>query len=196
MVWPAVISGAAMAAPSSLRITRPARWVRRVDKALPLEGEEVEEEGAQGDLLRRRIDVVDAAKAAHEVLERKRLSVVVDGHHRALQDEARHGQAAGEGHELREASGHIAQAAAEDADGVPVAVFGCGPREDTPQAWQRSQAQLERALAKVKGFAPVRVGLFGGVDPPGRSPRRDVRDWAAIRGWALALPEVLLASPE
>jgi menaquinone-dependent protoporphyrinogen oxidase len=32
--------------------------------------------------------------------------------------------------------------------GVPEAVFGMGPRSDSADAWQRSRAQLDRALAK------------------------------------------------
>jgi len=70
--------------------------------------------------------------------------------------------------------------------GVPVAVFGMGPRSDTADAWQRSRAQLDRALAKRGWLAPVAVTVFGGVDPPGRGghQQRDLRDWQAIRAWA------------
>ena len=32
--------------------------------------------------------------------------------------------------------------------GVPVAVFGMGPRKDDVLAWERSRTQLDRALAK------------------------------------------------
>lgn len=69
---------------------------------------------------------------------------------------------------------------------VPVAVFGMGPRNDTPEAWQRSRAQLARALAKRGWLAPVSVTVFGGVDPPGRGngQRRDLRDSSVIRAWA------------
>jgi menaquinone-dependent protoporphyrinogen oxidase len=60
---------------------------------------------------------------------------------------------------------------------VPVAVFAMGPRTDTEEAWQRSRAQLDRALAKRDWLSPVAVTVFGGADPPGRSrrPRRDLR---------------------
>ncbi len=51
---------------------------------------------------------------------------------------------------------------------VPVAVFAMGPRTDTEEAWQRSRAQLDRALAKRDWLSPVAVTVFGGVDPPGR----------------------------
>jgi len=69
---------------------------------------------------------------------------------------------------------------------VPVAVFGMGPRDDTEEAWQRSRAQLDRALAKRDWLTPVAVTVFGGADPPGRGkrPRRDLRNWQAIHTWA------------
>ena len=69
---------------------------------------------------------------------------------------------------------------------VPVAVFGMGPRNDTEEAWRRSRAQLDRALAKRGWLTPVMVTVFGGVDPPGRGkrPQRDLRDWQAIHTWA------------
>lgn len=69
---------------------------------------------------------------------------------------------------------------------VPVAVFGMGPRNDTKDAWQRSRAQLGRALAKSGWLAPVSVTVFGGVDPPSRGsrPHRDLRDATVIRAWA------------
>ena len=69
---------------------------------------------------------------------------------------------------------------------VPVAVFGMGPRNDTEEAWRRSRAQLDRALGRSGWLTPVRVTVFGGVDPPARGerPRRDLRDWRAIRAWA------------
>jgi menaquinone-dependent protoporphyrinogen oxidase len=67
-----------------------------------------------------------------------------------------------------------------------VAVFGMGPRTDTAEAWGRSRAQLDRALAKRAWLVPVAVTIFGGVDPPGRGdePKRDLRNWQAIHAWA------------
>jgi len=68
---------------------------------------------------------------------------------------------------------------------VPVAVFGMGPRSDTADAWQRSSAQLDRALAKRGWLEPVTVTVFGGVDPPGsKRPPRDLRNWETIATWA------------
>ncbi len=81
----------------------------------------------------------------------------------------------------------------EDLAGVPVAVFGMGPREDRPESWQRTRAQLDRALAKRPWLAPAAVAVFGGADPPGRHgrhARRDLRDWAAIRRWAREVTDI------
>ena len=79
--------------------------------------------------------------------------------------------------------------------GLPVAVFGMGPRNDTEDAWRRSRAQLDRALAKRGWLAPVAVTVFGGVDPPGHGgrERRDLRNWQAIHAWAA---QVLAAAGE
>jgi menaquinone-dependent protoporphyrinogen oxidase len=64
------------------------------------------------------------------------------------------------------------------------AAFGMGPRSDESEAWRRSRAQLDRALARHPDLRPVSVALFGGVDPPGKRTHRDLRAWAAINGWA------------
>lgn len=57
---------------------------------------------------------------------------------------------------------------------TPLIVFGMGPHEGTEEAWQRSRAQLGRALARRGWLNLVAVTVFGGVDPPGRGkgPRR------------------------
>jgi menaquinone-dependent protoporphyrinogen oxidase len=70
--------------------------------------------------------------------------------------------------------------------GVPVAVFGMGPRVGTEESWHRSRSQLDHALARRGWLKPVAVTVFGGVDPSqrDREPRRDLRDWDAIRAWA------------
>jgi len=64
-----------------------------------------------------------------------------------------------------------------------VAVFALGPRVGGPEDWARPRTQFERALAKHPTVAPVSTALFGGADPPRKSPRRDIRDWDAIRTW-------------
>lgn len=74
----------------------------------------------------------------------------------------------------------------EDLQQVPVAVFALGPKERNDAAWTRSRSQLERALAKHQWLSPAATALFGGADELGRSmsPRRDLRDWVAIREWS------------
>jgi menaquinone-dependent protoporphyrinogen oxidase len=75
--------------------------------------------------------------------------------------------------------------------GVPVAVFGMGPRTNAEEAWERSCEQLTRALARRRWLAPVAVAVFGGTDPPGRSHQRDVRNWDIIRGWGSHVRDVV-----
>jgi len=69
----------------------------------------------------------------------------------------------------------------------PLAVFAVGPRTEDGLSWHRSRLQLDRALSRFRGLTPTTVAVFGGVDPPGRRHRRDLRDWTAIRTWAQRL---------
>ena len=80
--------------------------------------------------------------------------------------------------------------------GVPVAVFGMGPRDAGLEAWQRSRKQLDRALAKHDWLTPIAVTVFGGVDPPGKQPRRDLRDWTQIEAWAASIVTPATRLPE
>jgi menaquinone-dependent protoporphyrinogen oxidase len=67
----------------------------------------------------------------------------------------------------------------------PLAIFALGPRQDDgPEDWVRPRQQFERALNKHRSIAPLTTALFGGVDPPKKKVRRDVRDWDAIAAWA------------
>jgi len=66
-----------------------------------------------------------------------------------------------------------------------IAVFALGPRrDDGPEDWVRPKSQFEQALGKHPSVTPVATALFGGADPPKKSPRRDIRDWGAIDSWA------------
>jgi menaquinone-dependent protoporphyrinogen oxidase len=74
---------------------------------------------------------------------------------------------------------------------VPVAVFGMGPKTDSPGDLDGARRQVEHALAKVPDVRPLAVGVFGGVVDPtklrfpfSRLPASDARDWDAIRRWA------------
>ena len=72
------------------------------------------------------------------------------------------------------------------ADQTPaIALFALGPRKnDGPEDWVAPKAQFERAIKKHSSIDPVSKALFGGADPPKKSPRRDIRDWEAIKAWA------------
>jgi len=76
-----------------------------------------------------------------------------------------------------------------DLQHMPVAVFASGPLERTDEAWSRSTTQFAEALAKHQWLSPAATALFGGADELGRSlsPRRDLRDWGAIRAWAVEI---------
>jgi menaquinone-dependent protoporphyrinogen oxidase len=84
--------------------------------------------------------------------------------------------------------------------GLPVAVFGMGPIEDTAEQFEGARQQLDKALGKLDWLDPVAVEVFGGkVDPdklrfPDNNPafknmgQIDLRDWDAIDAWAQSLP--------
>lgn len=75
-----------------------------------------------------------------------------------------------------------------------LAVFALGPRvDDGPENWVRPREQFDRALAKHRSLPPAATALFGGADPPKKSPRRDIRDWDAIDAWADELAALLPA---
>lgn len=85
-----------------------------------------------------------------------------------------------------------------------VAVFALGPVHEPhdEQEWTDSRAQLDKELAKFAWLEPVALQVFGGKYDPkslrfplklfaGDEPATDIRDWSAIRNWALSLPELL-----
>lgn len=86
---------------------------------------------------------------------------------------------------------------------IPVAVFGMGPIEDTPEQYAGARGHLDKGLAKHAWLAPVSVAVFGGhLDPerlrfPDNNPAMrqmgavDLRDWDAIGNWADGLAEKL-----
>ncbi|MEV5408096.1 flavodoxin domain-containing protein [Thermopolyspora sp. NPDC052614] len=69
----------------------------------------------------------------------------------------------------------------------PIALYAVGPRTEDGLSWHRARLQIDRALARFPWLAPTTVAVFGGVDPPGRRRRRDLRDWTSIRAWAQRL---------
>jgi menaquinone-dependent protoporphyrinogen oxidase len=72
-----------------------------------------------------------------------------------------------------------------------LAIFALGPRQSGQEAFDRSWLQMEHLLVRRPWLEPTRVEVFGGTDPPGRCPRRDVRDWSAIAGWCKNLAVAL-----
>ena len=87
---------------------------------------------------------------------------------------------------------HFLRRHREELQQVPVAVFALGPRERTDEAWSHSRSQFDRAVGKHPRLHPAATALFGGADELGRSlsPRRDLRDWAAIRAWAAEISQL------
>ena len=84
--------------------------------------------------------------------------------------------------------------------GRPVAVFAMGPLKDEAKDWQDVRAQLDKELLKFPWLAPVAAEVFGGKHDPAKltfphnlipalkqMPATDIRDWAAIRAWAVGL---------
>lgn len=81
---------------------------------------------------------------------------------------------------------------------MPVAIFALGPLNDTADERQQARAQLDKELAKFPWLAPDTIEMFGGkLDPTqlrfpeslfmSKIPASDIRDWSAIRSWALGL---------
>ena len=88
----------------------------------------------------------------------------------------------------------------------PVAVFAMGPLKDEAKDWQDVRAQLEKELAGFPWLAPVAAEVFGGKHDPAKltfphnlipalkqMPACDIRDWTAIRAWAIGLAAKLQA---
>lgn len=76
-------------------------------------------------------------------------------------------------------------------EGRPLAIFALGPTTSEPGDIEESQAQLDRALAKVPEIRPDTVTVFGGVIDPSklrfplnRLEASDARNWQDILAWA------------
>ncbi len=92
----------------------------------------------------------------------------------------------------------FARAFARDLDRMPVAVFALGPVDDVAEHRASSQKQFDHALGKL-GFQPFAAALFGGAVEPRKlsfpfnhMPAADVRDWDAIRAWAIGISGTFL----
>lgn len=81
---------------------------------------------------------------------------------------------------------------------IPAAVFALGPFNDKEEEWKEVRSEITREMAKFPWFAPVAVEVFGGKFDPTKLrfpwnllpamkniPASDIRDWNAIRAWAM-----------
>ena len=92
--------------------------------------------------------------------------------------------------------------------GLPVAVFGLGPIEDTPEQFKAAREHLDKGLSKHRWLSSASVAVFGGrLDPahlrfPDNNPAframaaSDLRDWESIHSWGRSLVDALDLKPE
>jgi menaquinone-dependent protoporphyrinogen oxidase len=86
----------------------------------------------------------------------------------------------------------------------PLALFALGPFNDDEKEWQGARDQLDKEVAKYPRLSPTARVVFGGKFDPTKLrppwsllpalkglPASDIRDWAAIRGWAGSLGAAL-----
>ena len=91
---------------------------------------------------------------------------------------------------------------------MPVALFGLGPIEDTPQQFEGAREHLGKGLAKHAWLSPVSTSVFGGrLDPahlrfPDNNPAMramaavDLIDFDTVRAWAGDLVEAMDLEPQ
>lgn len=84
---------------------------------------------------------------------------------------------------------------------VPVALFGLGPIEDTPEQFAGARGHLDKGLSRHAWLSPVSTAVFGGrLDParlrfPDNNPAMramaavDLLDLDAVSAWAGSLVE-------
>jgi menaquinone-dependent protoporphyrinogen oxidase len=86
----------------------------------------------------------------------------------------------------------------------PMAIFALGPFHNVEKEWQEVRGQFAGELAKFPWLTPVAQEVFGGKFDPSqlrfpmtlipalkKMPASDVRDWNAIRDWAVKLAALL-----
>jgi len=88
-------------------------------------------------------------------------------------------------------------------EALPVALFGLGPIEDTPEQFTGARGHLDKGLAKHPWLTPRASAVFGGkVEPatlrfPDNNPAFramppiDLRDFEAVADWTDTLPQAL-----
>lgn len=90
---------------------------------------------------------------------------------------------------------------------IPVALFGIGPLEDTPEQYAGAREHLDKGRAKHPWLSPVSTTVFGGrLDPerlrfPDNNPAMrgmgtvDLLDLDEVRDWATGIVEELRLAP-
>jgi menaquinone-dependent protoporphyrinogen oxidase len=91
---------------------------------------------------------------------------------------------------------------------MPVALFGLGPIEDTPEQYEGARGHLDKGLAKHAWLSPVSTAVFGGrLDPthlrfPDNNPAMrtmaavDLLDFDTVHDWAGNLVGALGLDPQ
>lgn len=94
--------------------------------------------------------------------------------------------------------------------GLPIAIFAGGPfGEAEEKVWTEVRGHLDRELANFPWLKPLAVEIVGGKFDPTRlrfpynlipamksQPASDLRDWEAIRAWAVDLAGKIKAAIE
>jgi menaquinone-dependent protoporphyrinogen oxidase len=92
-------------------------------------------------------------------------------------------------------AGRFARHFRDELGELPVAVFALGPIDDEPAHRAESEKQFRNAVVKLP-IVPVAAELFGGAVDPAKlrfpfnhMSAADVRDWDAVRAWAMELAD-------
>jgi menaquinone-dependent protoporphyrinogen IX oxidase len=78
-------------------------------------------------------------------------------------------------------------------------VFALGPVHEDETEFAAAETRVRSVLAKTPELVPVDLAVFGGRIAPdelsfpfNRLPAADVRDWDAIRRWAVRVADALV----
>jgi menaquinone-dependent protoporphyrinogen IX oxidase len=78
-------------------------------------------------------------------------------------------------------------------------VFALGPVHEDETEFAAAETRVRSVLAKTPELAPVDLAIFGGRIVPdelsfpfSRMPAADIRDWGAIRRWAVRVADSLV----
>ncbi len=102
------------------------------------------------------------------------------------------------GHIHKDAKGFLTRFQREISEGIPIAIFAGGPLKPEDNR-EEIRGMLDQQLAKYPWLKPISIELIGGKYDPAKGvkfpwnllpamknvPPADMRDWAAIRNWAI-----------